>query len=334
MKTIDHNGDDGNNQLTVGDAGGLVDIKTYQAIYNQITGKTEKAVDFYNENLIVNFDDIKNLYEKIHQIAGVHNVIASNFSASFFHLRGKKRDFSSYEKMISYDFSNPSPVTSIVMRFYYSIKLPDVNRPQEYVVVARIISRVAKAKQMDDDAPPFIRGRVISMIKDKTAEISVEYVDYLVARSFLEAFKEWIDACDKTPDSRWLSFFQRYSFLFPRFGAFLGLIMAAYYCVSFYAAYSFPVGETFDLYQAMTITFVASIVGFLVFLEIFRSAELSVDSYPIVSYLKINRGDENLIKNVNSRNKVTLIKLIGVVVLPIILSVVAGLITNWISSNW
>tara|TARA_R110000868_G_scaffold266274_1_gene525236 strand:+ start:121546 stop:122550 length:1005 start_codon:yes stop_codon:yes gene_type:complete len=332
MRTIDQNGDDASRQILAGDSGGLVDVKVYQAIYNQLTGKSEKATDRYTDNIVVDFDDVRMIYEKIHQSAKVHNVIAENFNVTFFHLKNKKSQFSSYEKMMNYDRSYPNPIISIVLKFHYSIILPEINKPQEYIVTARIMSRVAKAKQVNEDSPPFMRGRFFPMFKDQTAEISVEYVDYIVARTFLDAFRDWMESCTKITDPKFISFLQKWSFLSTRIGAMIGLCLSAMLCIQFADKWEMESYDLLQFYQFLAGSAVFSFFLFTVFIEIFRIIEMSIDSFPIMSYLKVNKGDIALISDVErSKNKIVW-KMLSAIVFPIFLGVVASQISSLIDS--
>ena len=71
---------------------------------------------------------------------------------------------------------------------------------------------------------------------------------------------------------------------------------------------------------------------FTVFIEIFRIIEMSIDSFPIMSYLKVNKGDIALISDVErSKNKIVW-KMLSAIVFPIFLGVVASQISSLIDS--
>ena len=59
-------------------------------------------------------------------------------------------------------------------------------------------------RQIEQEAPPFVRGRLAGFVALNTAEITIDYADYVIARGFLEAFEEWIKGCKKTPPLNWL----------------------------------------------------------------------------------------------------------------------------------
>ena len=54
--------------LEIGGRGNLISPKVYQSIYNQITGRTEKTSQTYDDNILVGFDELKQLHVKILQI--------------------------------------------------------------------------------------------------------------------------------------------------------------------------------------------------------------------------------------------------------------------------
>ena len=75
---------------------------------------------------------------------------------------------------------------------------------------------MAIAEQMKEEIPPFMSARFFRFMSDNTAEITIDYVDYVIARSFLEAFDEWVKGCNIAPKKKWLKKLRRWSHLAPK----------------------------------------------------------------------------------------------------------------------
>ena len=130
------------------------------------------------------------MHFKIMQLCDVHHIIANNETISVFHEKERKEEFTSFDRFKKYNTNTASPTTSVVFKYNFSITPAGLSKPQEYIVAIRLSSRVALIKQAEEDAPPFMRGRFLNFVGDNTAEITIEYVDYVIARGFLEAFDE------------------------------------------------------------------------------------------------------------------------------------------------
>ncbi len=315
MSEIIEHADRGNGErrdVRVGESTAHVSIKLYQDVYHQITGRTEQIRKRYSDNLLIEFSELEQLNHKLMQLCDVHDVVARNEVISVFHEKERKDQFTSFERFRAYNANAASPSVNVVMKYNFSIIPAGLSRPQEYVVTVRLTSRVALAKQMERDAPPFMRGRILSYLSNNTAEVTVEYADYVIARGFLEAFDEWVKGCKSTPKKEWLFVARRWSQHLPdvlRLGA---ALLVGWFALSAVPSY-FQAGFPVDLAARFFIIYSTAAFVFIVIAESMGSIiEDAIDGYPVLSYLKLNRGDENLIQEFQERKlKVVLQFIVG-----------------------
>lgn len=282
-------------RINVGDENSSVSIKVYQDVYHQITGRTEKIRRKYSDNILVEFEEIEQLHHKILQLCDVHNIIAKNVIATVFYEKDRKEQFTSFDRFKMQNSSSQSPTLNLLIKYNFSILLPELKSPQEYTITVKLNSRVASINELSEESPAFLRGNIFRYIVGDTAEISVEYADYVIARGFLEAFDEWIKGCKKTPKNKKISFLQRHSHMFPQVGrVFLGLLTVFFSFSAISGVFENPVSQ-----ETMVRYGVVFVGGFMLLMHLgwstFKYLEESVDSYVELSYLKLNRGDENLI---------------------------------------
>lgn len=329
---IEHadSGNGGERTIRVGESSSPVSIKVYQDVYHQVTGRTEQIRQRYSNNILIEFPELEQLHHKVMQLCDVHHVVARNEVISVFHEKERKEQFTSFERFRAYNANAASPSVNVVLKYNFSIIPAGLQRPQEYVVTIRLTSRVAMVKQMERDAPPFMRGRLFSYLSDNTAEVTVEYADYVIARGFLEAFDEWIKGCKTTPKKRWLTTLRRWSHLVPNFmriGVVLLLGMFALQAIpNFFGA---PISAEngarfFVIYSAATYILVLLSRG------AGEMIEDAIDGYPVLSYLKLNRGDANLINEFQGRKTKVILQFIGGTIFSIILGVVSSKIEKLI----
>lgn len=332
MSEIIEHRDSGNGQnedLTIDNQQSPISLKVYQDIYHQITGRTEEIRKRYSNNILVDFSEIEQLNFKILQMCDVLKIIASNESISVFHEKERKEQFTSFERFKAYNSNATSPTVNIVLRYNFSILIPDRDQPQEYVVTIRLSSRVAMLNAMDDEVPAFMRGRFLAFSTMQTAEVSVEYVDYIIARSFLEAFDEWMQGCNSQPKSKLLDFAQERSHFVPKT---LQLLLAAiliYFCLT-----ESPKFLVNTLPQDWGRFFIIFGGAFYFVTSLSHSAgkiiEKSIDSIHQLSYLNLNKGDEKLIDNFSDRNKSTFWKFLCGCILTMVLGVFSSVLARLI----
>ena len=300
MSEIIEHRDSGNGGVVrIGESQQQISLKLYQDIYHQITGRIEQIRQRYSENILVEFSELEQMHYKVMQLCDVHRVVARNETVSVFHNKERKEQFTSFERFRSYNASATSPTVSVVFKYNFSIIPAGLERPQEYVVTIRLTSRAAAIKRMEDEAPPFLGVRYFGLTTLNTAEITVEYADYVIARGFLEAFDEWITGCRATPKSRVLHVLRRHSHRIPE----LAQLAVAVVIVTF-AVQAIPMLFTSSnpaLFARFAVIFTGG--SYIVLSLVRASAQLveeAIDSFPELSYLKLNKGDEKLVSEAAS----------------------------------
>jgi hypothetical protein len=314
----------GERSVQVGDLNSSISVKVYQDIYHQVTGRTEQIKKRYSENLLIEFAEIEQLHHKVMQLCDVHHVVARNEVISVFHEKERKEQFTSFERFRTYNSNTASPSVVVVLKYNFSIIPAGLQRPQEYVVNIRLTSRVAMTKQMEKEAPPFMRSQLIGLLTDNTAELSVDYTDYVIARGFFEAFDEWIKGCKSTPKKKWLMVLRRWSHFLPNVIKICVVLMLAEFALRAIPDFF---GLSVGIDKGIRFLVIYSTAAYILILLSALAGELiedAIDTYPVLSYLKLNRGDSNLIDEYTARKTKVIIKFIGGVVLTIVLGIVSA----------
>lgn len=325
MSQIIEHADAGNGDshvVRVGESLSPVSLKVYQDIYHQVTGRTEQIRKRYSENLLVDFDELEQLNHKIFQLCDVHNVIAKNESVSVFHEKERKEQFTSFERFRAYNSNTASPTVSVVLRYNFSVIPAGREKPQEYAVNIRLISRVAAIKQMEDEAPSFMRGRFFGFMAGLTAEVTIDYVDYVIARGFLEAFDEWIAGCKVTPPSKLLQILRRYSHRIPEAAQLLVAGTVIYFALQSIPHYFGDQTTPADWARFFIVFSGGSYILITLVSETARQIERAIDNFPEMAYLNLNKGDGKLIDGARSAKPRALLRgglgVISTIVLGII----------------
>jgi hypothetical protein len=308
--------------------GNSVSLKVYQDIYNQITGKSEESAKKYKDPILLCKSDIEELHYKIEQLFDVHEIVAKNALFVIHYDQKRKDQFSSFEKFQNFSKQSTESVKGVIINYNFSLRLPGITRPQEYSVRIRFQSRLAMLKELREDAPTFMHGPLINMLTSETAEIRVEYVDYVVARGFLEVFREWIAGVEKCDEVKFIKKIQAYSHFLPPIGKMIIALLYGYFIYNsidtvFEKAVDLAIFAKFSSVAA--VSFYLSIILSNVF---FKAMERSIDSYSGISWIKLTKGDDNLIKAESKKQK----RNAGIFILNSIFTIVLGVLSGQIST--
>lgn len=320
---IEHSYNGNERLVSVGESQSSVSLKVYQAIYHQVTGRTEQIRKRYTANLLIDFSELEQLNHKIIQLCDVHNIIANNVSLSVFHEKERKEQFTTFERFRAYNANTSSPTVSLVLKYNFSIIPAGLQHPQEYVVNIRLTSKIALLRQMEDEAPPFMRGHLFGFMGGRAAEITIDYADYVIARGFLEAFDEWVSGCKTTPKSSTLNFLRRYSHKIPTIAQLALATIAVAYGLQAIPTY-FTASTTPLIWARFFIIYSG---GAYILLNLVRMSagliERAIDSFPEMSYLSLNKGDEKLIAEAKLEKPKVYFKLIAGCIVSIMIGIIS-----------
>lgn len=321
--------DESQNLVRIGDGANMASLKLYQDVYHQITGRTEQIGRRYKDDFQITIADIDQLNVKITQLCDVHNVIAQNQNISIFYEKERREQFTSFERFKLYNSSATSPCLSLVFKYNFSIIPGGMRKPQEYVVTIKLTSRIGISKQMrEDDDALFMRGYFLS--RSPTAEVSVDYADYVIARGFMEAFDEWAKGVKKTKSSGILNFIRKRTHYFPEIFRVIGGVLITVFASTAIPAQLADVSSNALLAKFLVVYgggayLIISLMGLAGGL-----IEQAIDGYSPLSFLNLNKGDENLIEEYRQEYRPQFWRFILGSVLSVALSVLANRLDKFI----
>lgn len=327
---IEHPDDGSVERINVGDKDRSVPLKVYQAVYNQITSRTEQIRQRSRKHLIIEFSDIEQLHIKIMQLCDVYDIIACNESVTVFHFRERKETFSSFERFRTYNTSTTRPTLSVLLKYNFSVLIPGIEKPQEYVVSVRLSSRVGLSASFEEDEYNLnkIRFSSFRFASEPTAEINIEYVDYVVARGFIEGYQEWLDGCKASKKNGALKYIQHYSHWISYIFLFFIAALISYFAYAAAGSQAMSTASTVDWARFGVIYLGVGNILIHMAYKIGSVLEVFVDSVGPMSYLRINKGDDRVIEQYSKKNRNTGLKIIGNIVFTIVLGIITTKLEN------
>jgi hypothetical protein len=284
---------------------GTESFKIAQALYNTVTGKTEKLSKRFSENYKIEMNDVFQLHAKIGQMCAQWDVIEKNENITIHHVNDNKEVFSSLDRFKVYDKSQTSPIETIVYEFNLLVQLRNTPKPQPYKIVVRLGSKVAMQEKVKED----IAGRLLfRFFRGGVINVDIEYVDYVVARNMLSTLDSWATSVEIQPRNKYLKFMQDNSHRIENSFALFLLMVALTVSVTSTSLLVTSAENNQVLAKFLLISFGFLVVSYFVGKVLGGLIENGIDRISEISYIKINIGDERAISASIANNKKSFFK--------------------------
>ncbi|WP_417272984.1 hypothetical protein [Celeribacter halophilus] len=301
-----------------------VDFRTVQAIYNDLTGKTETQSVNLDYAFTIRIEDLQTLNHTVQQCADSSGARLKSCSVTVYHSNKSKDQFSSFERFNIYNFGNTSPIENILVEYDFLIQNPTSGNAAIYKVSIHTTSTFALSAQDSSLGlpPPALR----KLLAISPLRFKVTFVDYVVGRSFLQALKEWADGLDKKEPNKLIEKAQSFShWSRPTFATVSSLVFMYFV---FNNLTSFPTTNLNSLFRSLVGVAGATILLWQIGTIIGSIFERNVDRINHQSVLLLNKGDERCFKKRETNNKNASLN----ATFSIVLAVGINIASNYISS--
>lgn len=172
-----------------------VPTSVLQAIYHAVTGKTETYSKSLNKNVIIDFPSVENLHHQIMQQMEHYDLVSPPTITVVVQMEKKKKlQYSSWERFSLMQMNVTDITSAILLKYEFLIQIPKTLDPQRCVLNVTLDSGLLVVCR-DDDVPPLLARGIYRMMTIPTAwrtvDISIDFVDFLVARNFASVVEEW-----------------------------------------------------------------------------------------------------------------------------------------------
>ncbi|UDM16110.1 hypothetical protein [Vogesella sp. XCS3] len=303
------NGQSESNVIIEGrDGPASISMQLYQDLYNQITGKSEEIKQFSKKSIKVKLEDVRQFDIKIKQVLEQYKIVSFNSSFSIIYDKNQKETHSSIEKFMSLNNAISNCTESVFIKYNFAIILPQTSRAQSYTIAVKLSNRITSQKKLVEELPNGIPAAVVNMFTSKTCEITISYVDYVVARTVISVFDEWVDSLDESKESGLLNFARKNSHFIPSIFKYTTLLISVFVLANLMPTLvsNSPNGPQF--FQFGVYLFVFIFILYKLAAAIGRFVERSIDASSEISYLDITNGDKKLINEVEASNKMAIVK--------------------------
>lgn len=273
--------------------GQRVSMQLLQQMYKDVTGKTERITRNFVCNHRTEFADLENLNSKIEHLLEQYNVAEKSCTVSFFHTNDSTERYSSFDRARALEQASTSPLENVRIQYDFLIVLPVAKKPQPYKITVDVHSRAAIAEKLREKSR--FEAKFFAVLSDGTGAAAIEYVDYAVARTMMEAVAQWFDGLHQEPASPFMRVAKKWSHHFDWVAKYLtATILSFFFLREIYQASS--LGQMGALLAYGAVAFCSIFVFSGIAYQMGMVIESAVDSYQPLSYLKINRGDERVMQ--------------------------------------
>lgn len=328
-KRIIEVGDESTDVVVLSD-GRTISMQVLQGVYNDLTGRTEELNRTYRFAHKTTFEDVNQLNHKVEQLYEQYSIVNKKCSVTIFTVDDQREVFSSFQRFEIFDKSKLSPVENLRITYEFLIVLPKNNKPQAYTLEIDIHSRVAIWKRESKEKG--YSKNLVHIIGDRTGFVEIEYIDYTVARNFIDTVDNWFEGLDKTESSKLFEILRSASihldYIFSTFSAIVILLASWYIALPLFTSDS----SNYLLFQSITLVLVILGISARISFVAGRATNRMLESVFPLSYLHLNKGDEKIIEEFNKNKKGKLVKAGITSIIGFGASILASLIATWITS--
>lgn len=170
-----------------------------QAIYHHATGKTENMSQSFTGNVLVSSDDIDNLHQMILDQLGVHAVeYGPTVTVVIKQANERAITHSSWAHYKHVSTISNDVTSEITIRYEFVLSVQNTPGPQRCIITVNVDSALPVLKSRDKDFEESWPFWLFISREWETAKVSIDFVDFMVARGFVNIVEEWFNGLKKS----------------------------------------------------------------------------------------------------------------------------------------
>jgi hypothetical protein len=311
-----------------------VPTSAIQALYHAATGKTENLEKRLTKNFIVRKPDLEQLYFKVlQQLEHFERVAGPTITVKVGFHNNEHQQFSSWERFRIFDAGRAEVVSDVVIKFEFLIRLPEQLDPQRYVLNIDVDSKLPMV--IDEEKRGYgIFHFFFGLEKLPSLTVSIDFIDYLCAKNFVQIVEDWFNVLEESPTSKWYKRFTTFQlnwrFTFSKFANIGAAIFIALYAYLNRG----DVGNLTQIIYLGSVAIVAWTISLVLCAHIGNLFESLISKSFIPAAIVLTTGDERAFKKVQerARNVPPKMALYGLTIVGTIgLNVLASYLYAWMT---
>lgn len=287
------------NQTISTHSGEIVSIRAYKEIHDQIVHTSQQIKKQSFNNLLLDINSIKNIYQKILQLShqeNYHNLV-NDTKITIVRVGDETQTFLSFEAFELNAISQDNATTQIILDYGFSIRNSFTGETRRYEINLTFNSKLGIALELSktNKVPKNFQNNILKMIP--TVEFTMKYSDYLTTVAFVKAFEEWINTCENS-DSSWGKLMSATQSISHYFALFSKIILIVGLLTWFNSSLLLAINiSNFTMLLSYFLNFSGYVIIMFLLAHLFgKKFESLVDSYRPISYIDFNAIDKKVIK--------------------------------------
>jgi hypothetical protein len=180
-----------------------------QALYHAVTGKTETYSKTLKKNVIITYHSFEQLYCRIRQQIDHYTLLADpTVTVIVKNADSKKLQYSSWDRFQDFSINSPDITSELIIKFEFIVQLANTPTPQRCIVNVSLDSELPVVEARGKDRHDLFMLEFMGFLATdyRTVEISIDFVDFLIAKIFCGVIEEWFLTLDIAPTSKLTTF--------------------------------------------------------------------------------------------------------------------------------
>ena len=268
-----------------------------QALYHEITNKTEKITDYFEDNLEISYDNLCELNRFVEQTFKPHETKEPSTRVRVSFDGGENLQFSSFARFSIAQSTTTKTIKNLNIKYSFLVSTATQqqtanieNKYSAYEVEITILPSIYKNSDFKG-MPSGLKKFVIDTRPTLVSEIT--YVDFAVARSFQAAIKSWVETVKVPKRSSFSRNLSEHSSYYFRLLKFIGILLGFFVIYSIIPKFDGAVSEIFRQFSLWVMISFGLILFISSAVKLFEKLH-DIFIAPIHKYcvLKITSGDK------------------------------------------
>jgi len=189
------------------DTGSLVEAiprTVLQAVYHAVTGKVENQSKTLKGNVEIHHDDVVRLYSMIKQRLEHYEIVADpSVTVVTKSADDQRLTYSSWERFRGVELGTLEVTSELILKLEFVLQIPNTPSPQRCVVNVAIDSGLPVVSTDQKYPSDFYEYFTTFALEWDAVRVSVDFVDFLVGKTFSSTVEEWFGTLRVAPQSKW-----------------------------------------------------------------------------------------------------------------------------------
>ena len=315
------------------------ELAVFKSFYYKINAKPDSLSKAFKRNIIVNFEDLVDLNDRIKEKLSMHYQEEGYIATVTVDLKDTRvLNFKCWEEFINHNWREVSQIKAITMQWNFNIKIPGYENPQNHNLVVRLTNGLKPEEMLNLIFSGNIEDFDEVELNAFPVVARVDFIQVVLGEELINIVGNWVDGLKKNTDIKnpILMFLRKYRKRCAQYFEYVSIIMLfilALSCEMWYVNNHIanPIKEL-DILQINELFSCVAIGALGIYLakKIFEIIASNIydrlNMYGIVYIFNITRGDKKFQDDIATKDRTNGKNILLKFILSIIFNIACGII--------